>query len=63
MDLYVNKIAERLGGKKFGTSMELYKFEKIKRTKAEVRKHNPQTELIDLGAGEPDKPGKVFAPL
>lgn len=46
--------AERIGGESFGNDAVLYKFEKIKRAKREVRKNNPDMELIDLGVGEPD---------
>ncbi|MFW5971941.1 MAG: LL-diaminopimelate aminotransferase [Bacillota bacterium] len=51
-----DKIAERLGGIKFGTDTEIYKFEKIKRAKAAALKENPDREIIDMGVGEPDKP-------
>lgn len=47
--------AERIGGKTFGTSTEIYKFEKIKRAKAEARRTNPGVELLDFGVGEPDQ--------
>lgn len=49
-----NLIAERLGGVNFGKDTKIYKFEKIKRAKAEVRKKNPNVKLIDMGVGEPD---------
>ena len=47
--------AERIGGAKFGTSNEIYKFEKIKRAKAAARAAHPQVELLDFGVGEPDQ--------
>ena len=47
--------AERIGGVKFGTSNEIYKFEKIKRAKAAARKARPDVELLDFGVGEPDQ--------
>jgi len=47
--------AERIGGKTFGTTAEIYKFEKIKRAKAEARRRNPGVELLDFGVGEPDQ--------
>ncbi|MCL6591626.1 MAG: LL-diaminopimelate aminotransferase [Firmicutes bacterium] len=56
MDFWVDKIAERLGGKEFGKSTEIYKFEKIKRAKAEAKALFPNVPLIDMGVGEPDKP-------
>ena len=46
--------AERIGGNQFGKDTAIYKFEKIKRAKAAAKKSNPQTELIDMGVGEPD---------
>ncbi len=48
-------IAERIGGSTFGKSTKLYKFEKIKRAKAEAKKNSPNTELFDFGVGEPDE--------
>ncbi|MBN1596208.1 LL-diaminopimelate aminotransferase [candidate division FCPU426 bacterium] len=47
-------ISERLGGKQFGKSTVIYKFEKIKRAKAEARAAHPEMGLIDMGVGEPD---------
>ena len=49
-------IAKRLGGINFGKSAEIYKFEKIKRAKAEVKINKPYLKLIDMGVGEPDWP-------
>ena len=49
-------VAERLGGKQFGKATEIYKFEKIKRAKDEAGKKNPDTPIIDMGVGEPDRP-------
>lgn len=51
-----NLFAERIGGASFGETNEIYKFEKIKRAKAEARRDNPGVELLDFGVGEPDKP-------
>ncbi len=47
--------AERIGGSNFGKDTAIYKFEKIKRAKATAIKENPNTELIDMGVGEPDQ--------
>lgn len=47
--------AERIGGSLFGKSQKIYKFEKIKRAKAEAKKNSPMTELFDFGVGEPDE--------
>ncbi len=51
--------AERIGGASFGTSNAIYKFEKIKRAKAEARRNHPATELLDFGVGEPDRMAPV----
>ena len=56
MNFFDNLIAERLGGTSFGESTEIYKFEKIKRAKAEAKEIHPNTTLIDMGVGEPDIP-------
>ena len=47
--------ADRIGGSAFGTSTEIYKFERIKRAKAEARANKPDMELLDFGVGEPDQ--------
>jgi LL-diaminopimelate aminotransferase len=47
--------AQRIGGKSFGTTNEIYKFEKIKRAKAEARATHQGVELLDFGVGEPDQ--------
>lgn len=54
MSFFEDKIAERLGGKQFGKSTAIYKFEIIKRAKARAKQNNPGVELIDMGVGEPD---------
>lgn len=56
VNFFDDKIAERLGGQNFGKSTAIYKFELIKRAKAAARKAHPETELIDMGVGEPDWP-------
>lgn len=53
-NFFEDKIADRLGGKMFGKSTEIYKFELIKRAKARARAANPGVPLIDMGVGEPD---------
>lgn len=53
---FEDKVSERLGGRSFGKSTVIYKFELIKRAKAAARKAHPTTELIDMGVGEPDLP-------
>lgn len=54
MKFFDDKIAERLGGTNFGKSTAIYKFELIKRAKAEAKKNHPDLALIDMGVGEPD---------
>jgi len=53
--------AERIGGEQYGKSTEIYKFEKIKRAKANARKQHPNLEILDFGVGEPD--GIAPAPI
>jgi len=50
-----NLFAERIGGETFGKETKIYKFEKIKRAKAQARKSHPNVELLDFGVGEPDE--------
>ena len=40
-DFFYDKIADRLGGKSFGKSTVIYKFELIKRAKAAARIAHP----------------------
>ncbi len=54
MDLQ-SLFAERIGGREFGLSNAVYKFEKIKRAKAAARKARPDVEILDFGVGEPDQ--------
>jgi len=60
-DFIQGLFAERIGGKLFGKSQKIYKFEKIKRAKAEAKKQSPNTELLDFGVGEPDE--MAFPPV
>ena len=54
-DTYIqNLFAERIGGRQYGKSTAIYKFEKIKRAKRAAMVANPNGEIIDLGVGEPD---------
>ncbi|HOX75933.1 MAG TPA: LL-diaminopimelate aminotransferase [Bacteroidales bacterium] len=55
-DFFEDKISERLGGKSFGKSTAIYKFELIKRAKAAAKLAHPDIKLIDMGVGEPDWP-------
>ncbi len=55
-DSYIqNLFAERIGGRQYGKSTAIYKFEKIKRAKRAVLAANPGAEIIDMGVGEPDE--------
>ena len=55
-DPYIQELfAERIGGRDYGKSDAVYKFEKIKRAKKAAKDANPDTELIDMGVGEPDE--------
>jgi LL-diaminopimelate aminotransferase len=50
-----NLFAERIGGRHYGKSNAIYKFEKIKRAKRAAMAAHPGAEIIDLGIGEPDE--------
>ncbi len=54
-----SRFAQRIGGRQFGQSEQLYKFEKIKRAKAAARVARPHVELLDFGVGEPDQMAPV----
>ncbi len=55
-DSYLQELfAERIGGKSFGLDTAIYKFEKIKRAKRAAVAAHSETELFDLGVGEPDE--------
>src|SRR5947208_7173600 len=50
-----NLFAERIGGRQYGKSPAIYKFERIKRAKRAAMALHPGDEIIDLGVGEPDE--------
>jgi LL-diaminopimelate aminotransferase len=50
-----NLFAERIGGRNYGKTTAIYKFEKIKRAKRAALAANPGKEIIDMGVGEPDE--------
>jgi LL-diaminopimelate aminotransferase len=53
---YIQELfAERIGGRAYGKSTALYKFEKIKRAKRAAAAAHPGVELLDFGVGEPDE--------
>ena len=55
-DTYLqNLFAARIGGREYGKSTAIYKFEKIKRAKRAALTAHPGAEIIDLGVGEPDE--------
>ncbi|MBM3846498.1 MAG: LL-diaminopimelate aminotransferase [Verrucomicrobia bacterium] len=55
-DPYIQELfAERIGGRLYGKSTAIYKFEKIKRAKRAALAANPGAEIIDMGVGEPDE--------
>ena len=55
-DPYIQSLfAERIGGKNYGKSNAIYKFEKIKRAKNAAKEAKPDIALIDMGVGEPDE--------
>lgn len=47
--------AERIGGRLYGKSTAIYKFEKIKRAKRAALAAKPGGVIIDMGVGEPDE--------
>ena len=55
-NFFDDKISDRLGGRGFGKTTVIYKFEAIKRAKAAAKAAHPETKLIDMGVGEPDWP-------
>ena len=55
-DSYLQDLfAIRIGGKEYGKSTAIYKFEKIKRAKRAALAAHPDAEILDLGVGEPDE--------
>src|SRR5712692_4917865 len=46
--------AERIGGAKYGKGSEIYKFERIKRSKRAALAAHPERKLLDFGIGEND---------
>jgi LL-diaminopimelate aminotransferase len=55
-DPYIQELfADRIGGRQYGKSTAIYKFEKIKRAKRAALAAHPGAEILDLGVGEPDE--------
>ncbi|MGL5348520.1 MAG: LL-diaminopimelate aminotransferase [Peptostreptococcaceae bacterium] len=56
MEFLDSLVSDCLGGSSFFESnRRLYKFEKIKKLTNEVKIKNPNTPIIDMGVGEPDR--------
>ena len=47
-------VADRLGGPAFGSKGAEYKFERIKRARAEAARERPDLPVLDFGIGESD---------
>src|SRR6266446_4019144 len=47
--------ADRIGGANYGKGTEIYKFEKIKRSKRAVVAAHPERPILDFGIGENDE--------
>src|SRR5258708_35778157 len=55
-DSYLQQLfADRIGGRQYGKSQAIYKFERIKRAKRAAMALHPTADIIDLGVGEPDE--------
>lgn len=55
-DPYLQQLfADRIGGRQYGKSTAIYKFEKIKRARRAALAAHPGAEIIDMGVGEPDE--------
>jgi LL-diaminopimelate aminotransferase len=55
-DTYLQELmADRIGGRQYGKTNAIYKFEKIKRAKRATLAAHPGASLIDMGVGEPDE--------
>ncbi|MBN2506915.1 MAG: LL-diaminopimelate aminotransferase [Verrucomicrobia bacterium] len=55
-DSYIQDLfAERIGGRHYGKTTAIYKFEKIKRARRAALAAHPGAEIIDMGVGEPDE--------
>ncbi len=61
MSFFTDRFAGRIGGASFGKSVEIFKFEAIKRAKRAAVAAHPDIPLIDLGVGEPDESASPLA--
>ncbi|MEG1871043.1 MAG: LL-diaminopimelate aminotransferase [Peptostreptococcaceae bacterium] len=55
MDFIDSIVANRLGGSSFFNKSKMFKFEKLKKVRDELKLKHPDIEIIDMGVGEPDK--------
>ncbi|WP_195250990.1 LL-diaminopimelate aminotransferase [Romboutsia sp. 1001713B170207_170306_H8] len=55
MDFIDNIVSNRLGGKNFFNENKIFKFEKLKKIRDELKIKYPNIKIIDMGVGEPDK--------
>ena len=55
MDFIDNIVSDRLGGNNFFNESRLFKFEKLKMIRDDLKTKNPNIDIIDMGVGEPDK--------
>ena len=55
MDFIDNIVSNRLGGNNFFNESRVFKFEKLKMIRDDLKAKNPDIKIIDMGVGEPDK--------
>lgn len=55
MDFIDNLVSNRLGGNNFFKESKMFKFEKLKKIRDEIKIKNPNINVIDMGVGEPDQ--------
>ena len=55
MNFIDNIVSNRLGGNKFFNESRVFKFEKLKMIRDDLKAKNPNIKIIDMGVGEPDK--------
>ncbi len=55
MDFIDNIVSNRLGGNNFFNESRVFKFEKLKMIRDDLKAKNPYIKIIDMGVGEPDK--------
>lgn len=55
MDFLDSIVSSRLGGSNFFNENRMFKFEKLKKMRDELKIKYPNVPIIDMGVGEPDK--------